>query len=799
MKRMIALALCICLFIALVGCGHPESGESGTSLPQGSGSTSGESGTADPQGDGPSVHPASASVQLGPYRETILLPDVPGQNHVEVLSVRSDGTVDYVFSQRSETDFRISSLRDAGFHYYTIRPDGSAEEQPGDWMDQLDAVMAKVASKGEKLPVMLNGCEGRLYINLNLDSSSEYGAIFVVENGTFSQIPSAIQNAAGGQKIELTVGDQYELYYDAECCYAVSRLGFSGDGSLVPRSVYTFNTEGELLAEAPLIDAECYFPLAASGGKLWWINEGSSVLTVTDARTLSVLGKQPREPASYACRTVSPDGRSYWMLDWLYDKGVGRMVRYTVDEVTDLTEDFEQTPLLSPVGMPTELAVSNDGVVYAFSDGVLRQYVYDPGGAVTPAQTLKIWSLHDSQSVRNAVTLWNSTHSDCACEFTVASENSALTEEELIAQLNTELVNGEGPDVLLLDGLPLDSLINRGFLAPLDSLDTSDVYPNLLERFTISGSLYAIPSRMIPWMLGAAEERQPVNSLSGFADLIEGYSEPLTIGYGPYQSYEQSEQIRAHAAYEIAYADQVFDLWYPAWSNAIWANGSFHEEVYTEFLTQTNRLVSYYGLQTIDELLQIYEENPKTGLSRESYTIIDETNNYSSGYPYALTANPYAGMPNYDGGTYPGKEAVSYTMTPIPGPDGSGASVVTSILGLRAGGDAKNGTAFLQFALSFECQTALPYFGIHQAEGWAVTKSGTERNIKQYREATEEPGTIQNDLPQVLAGTECVVLDQILYHAAKETALRYYEGNLSAQEACSQAERETSLYLAEQR
>ena len=130
---------------------------------------------------------------------------------------------------------------------------------------------------------------------------------------------------------------------------------------------------------------------------------------------------------------------------------------------------------------------------------------------------------------------------------------------------------------------------------------------------------------------------------------------------------------------------------------------------------------------------------------------------------------------------------------------GTGAAVVTSILGLRAGGDAKNGAAFLQFALSLECQTALPYFGIHQAEGWAVTKSGTERNIKQYQDEIEEPGTIQNDLTQALADAECVVLDQILYHAAKEAALRYYEGKLSAHEACSQAERETSLYLAEQR
>ena len=82
MKRIMIFALCFCMIAALFGCGHPAPGESGTALPQGPGSTSGESGTASTQGPDATLHPASTSVQLGPYSETVLLPDVPGQNHV---------------------------------------------------------------------------------------------------------------------------------------------------------------------------------------------------------------------------------------------------------------------------------------------------------------------------------------------------------------------------------------------------------------------------------------------------------------------------------------------------------------------------------------------------------------------------------------------------------------------------------------------------------------------------------------------------------------------------------------------
>lgn len=42
--------------------------------------------------------------------------------------------------------------------------------------------------------------------------------------------------------------------------------------------------------------------------------------------------------------------------------------------------------------------------------------------------------------------------------------------EDVIRALNTELLNGKGADVLILDGLPMETYKNKGILADLSSL-----------------------------------------------------------------------------------------------------------------------------------------------------------------------------------------------------------------------------------------------------------------------------------------------------------------------------------------
>ena len=78
-------------------------------------------------------------------------------------------------------------------------------------------------------------------------------------------------------------------------------------------------------------------------------------------------------------------------------------------------------------------------------------------------------------------------------DITVAlPEGTAVTRDDAIRTLNTELLSGNGPDVLVLDGLPVENYIGQGMLLDLSSavqpmLDPGAVLPNIASSFAGRG------------------------------------------------------------------------------------------------------------------------------------------------------------------------------------------------------------------------------------------------------------------------------------------------------------------------
>ena len=76
------------------------------------------------------------------------------------------------------------------------------------------------------------------------------------------------------------------------------------------------------------------------------------------------------------------------------------------------------------------------------------------------AQSLYIWALEDSDVIRSAAAVFANQYPDCdvQLEFGRDATSQALSDEDIIKNLNTRLLAGEAPDVLFLDGLPIRSL-----------------------------------------------------------------------------------------------------------------------------------------------------------------------------------------------------------------------------------------------------------------------------------------------------------------------------------------------------
>ena len=175
---------------------------------------------------------------------------------------------------------------------------------------------------------------------------------------------------------------------------------------------------------------------------------------------------------------------------------------------------------------------------------ILRFY-YDPQVASLPSGTLSIFGLEDSRTIRQAISLFQKQNPDIRVDYQVGDgADGSATVTDMIKALNTELVNQKGADILILDGLPVDSYIEKGVLA-----DIGNVINPLLDDQTLlkeqtgfvrneDGSVYRVPVRFqYPVMYGAPEGLAAMQSLETIRDyngrlpVLSGRTYPEVVKY----------------------------------------------------------------------------------------------------------------------------------------------------------------------------------------------------------------------------------------------------------------------------
>lgn len=100
------------------------------------------------------------------------------------------------------------------------------------------------------------------------------------------------------------------------------------------------------------------------------------------------------------------------------------------------------------------------------------------------------------------------------------------TTEDVIRALNTEILNGSGPDILVLDDLPAQSYAEKGVLLDLNAVDglLEGVLPNLTTAQTYGDSIYQIPAQFtIPVIVSKTGTTQP-DSMSTLLQQIQANS-----------------------------------------------------------------------------------------------------------------------------------------------------------------------------------------------------------------------------------------------------------------------------------
>ncbi len=150
----------------------------------------------------------------------------------------------------------------------------------------------------------------------------------------------------------------------------------------------------------------------------------------------------------------------------------------------------------------------------------VSRYEYDADLPAQPEQELVIYSLKDNSVIEKIISDFQSSHPDIFVQHEVGmGDSSAKEESDAISSLNTEIMAGNGPDVLILNGLPWESYQEKGILKDLSGdlgacINGDKVFENVFSAYQTDDFQYVVPiSFKFPVLIGKEEAVSHVNSI----------------------------------------------------------------------------------------------------------------------------------------------------------------------------------------------------------------------------------------------------------------------------------------------
>lgn len=268
----------------------------------------------------------------------------------------------------------------------------------------------------------------------------------------------------------------------------------------------------------------------------------------------------------------------------VYIAGKGGVYRHVIggsamEQIIDGSLSSFSNPAMNLRGMT---ALLQDEFLVLFSGGQLIRYTYDPNVPTVPEDLLTVYALEEWDAVRQAIAQYQTEHPDTFVKYEVAlGGTDGKSREDAIKKLNTELMSGKGPDVIILDELPINSYVEKGILMDLkphiDGLTgEAALLPNIVEAFTDDGSVYMMPvSFTLPMVGGRQEDVAGITDYTSLADTMERLREENPdVGICDFFSGEATVRLFLPVG-ATAFAD---------------ASGNINAELLREYLSDTQRI-----------------------------------------------------------------------------------------------------------------------------------------------------------------------------------------------------------------
>ena len=453
---------------------------------------------------------ATALTAAGRYVEReIRLPAPQGEQNQYPISVFADGENIAVIAAAAIVNGDDYQAR---YHRYTISPDGAIEESSEAWLNDC------APTGGNDLGVIA-GEDGKLYL-----SFTDYDA-------EINLIPHIFVSEDGGATGRELTGDIQKTFT------SLTSMGVLADGSIAAMDFY-----GGASAH---LDAE--------GKKLSELDFQNSFLANCTARGESIASAAP---GGKAVRVVNASSGDYKDFDYTFNDQSGALVALSEDGAVYLADaagisrhtadgtlwerliEGDTCALGLPGFYPGKLFVQKtDGhdTLYVTGRDSLFVYGFDATAAAAPEKGLTVFSLTSNETVRQALVKFSRQNSNVHVTYKVAMDGeTAGTKQDYIKALNTELLAGTGPDILILDGLPLDSYIEKDVLVDLSGIvaGAEPVLSNIKDAFLQDGRLYAVPTGfLLPLAVGADGAEKAFADLTTLRNAAEAENSIPLLSY----------------------------------------------------------------------------------------------------------------------------------------------------------------------------------------------------------------------------------------------------------------------------
>ncbi|MGL5087624.1 MAG: ABC transporter substrate-binding protein, partial [Clostridium sp.] len=262
-------------------------------------------------------------------------------------------------------------------------------------------------------------------------------------------------------------------------------------------------------------------------------------------------------------------------------------------------------------------------------------YKYDESATEKRDKEITIFTMYDSQVVRQGANKYQKENEDVKVNVEIGMDFTATepqNPDDIIKKLNTELLSGKGPDIIVLNELPVKTYIEKGVLEDVSDIvvNNDELFKGIIESSkSKDGKIQAIP---LSFSIAAIAGKN-IGAVNNIKTLSEQIGDIASKTEGTVLDIYKPEEL-------------VYSLYATSGSGFVNEDKSLNKEKLKEFLESCKKIYdatkdkhSEANKAEYDEFISMMKENG--GISPESKESIDEMyGKYGTNKMKLLAKNP---------------------------------------------------------------------------------------------------------------------------------------------------------------